>query len=442
MSFVKRITKYGREVVFSVLYGADGFAILTDRQGAMNVAINTKDSANLDAFGRLRTSDPATLFDSVLRYDDQPLQWETKVATGGTTFHNATRSSVTMSVTTTDGSQVIRQSREYLKYQPGKSQQAIFTFVFGPGQDNLVQRAGYFDDEDGIFIELRGTTVRFVHRTNVSGSVVDNVVDQGKWVLDGFDGKGRSEVTLDVTKGQIVVIDLQWLSLGRVRVGFEIDGRVSYAHQFIFANIIDAPYMVTANLPMRYEILADGALGSAGSMEAICSAVASEGGTEDERAFPFTSGNGEDAITVSTRRPILSIRPRATFTNPEAVAITNRVAIRPQSVAVISDKLVYWELVYDGDLTDEVFADVDTTHSVTQDDVAATAISGGIVIEQGYVAAGGPVKEGLSTSGIRSRLPLSLDIDGANPINLSVVATNLDAGNAEVRAALSWRELR
>ncbi len=442
--FIQLLSNHGREIVRALIFGADGFAVNTDRHGSLQTSLQTIDGPNVDGYGRIRVSNPDTVMDSVLRYDDEPLHWETQVFSGGASIHNSNQSAVLMAVTTTNGSRVLRQSREYIRTQPGKSQQIIFSFVFGRGQDKLIQRAGYFDDNDGIFIELRGESVRFVQRTSVSGVAVDNVVEQAQWILDNFDGKGLSEVDLDMTRGQIALIDLQWLSLGRVRTGFEIDGRVSYCHQFNFANQSIVPEMRTADLPIRYEILADGPLESPAAMAVISSAVGSEGGVEDERAFPFTSGTGTLGITVSTRRPVFSIRPRATFITPapEAAVLVNRVPIRPESVEILADNIVFWEVVYDGVLTGAAFADVDSTHSVVQADIAATAITGGITIEQGYVAAGPPVKASLAMSGIRSRLPLTVDIDGLNPINLSLVATKLVDGNAAVRGALAWRELR
>lgn len=47
-------------------------------------AISLKDSANIDAFARLRVSEPVNQFDSQMQYDLQPLQWESILTGGGT----------------------------------------------------------------------------------------------------------------------------------------------------------------------------------------------------------------------------------------------------------------------------------------------------------------------------------------------------------------------
>ena len=52
-----------------------------------NTSVSFQDSANIDAFGRLRTSDAVTLFDSQCQYDSCPSQWFTELTNGGTSTH-------------------------------------------------------------------------------------------------------------------------------------------------------------------------------------------------------------------------------------------------------------------------------------------------------------------------------------------------------------------
>lgn len=401
-------------------------------------AVSIRDGANLDAFSRLRTSAPVTLFDSTLQYDENPLIWYSKTASSGTVTHLPNESAAALAVTSTSGSSVIRQTRAYHRYQPGKSQYVTLTFTLGTLAAGFRQRVGYFDDQNGIYLEAT-SGLRFVRRTYTSGSVVNNAVEQASWNIDKFNGTGPSGITLDPTKAQILLMDLQWLSVGRVRVGFDIDGVIYYAHEFKNANVLTVPYMTTANLPVRYEC--ENTVGAAGSgtLKQICCAVISEGGFESDRGYTFSASNGITTIGVTTRRPILSIRPKATFNS-----IVNRAQIEliDYSAYAITNA-AYMEIVWGGTLTGASFASVNASSTVEQD-VAASSISGGLVIQNIYVAAGGSGAGAFSTASSQNfsnRLPLTLDIDGANPTNLTLCATSF-SGTSNVSGDFTWIERR
>lgn len=57
--------------------------VTNDQLRASNIDVQLGDSANLDGFSRLRTSDPDTVFDSTFQYDLQPLLYEQVTANGG-----------------------------------------------------------------------------------------------------------------------------------------------------------------------------------------------------------------------------------------------------------------------------------------------------------------------------------------------------------------------
>jgi hypothetical protein len=237
-------------------------------------AIKFADTASIDAFSRARVSNPTALFYGQHQYKIDDLRWDNALTGAATITHDANESLVDMNVTTASGDKVIYQSLDYLRYQPGKSQQIFMTFVAGAVEANLEQRIGYFDDDNGIFLELAdASTVQLVRRTKTSGAVVDNEITQANWNVDKFDGTGPSGVTLDFTKDQILVIDAQWLGVGRVRVGFDVNGLVFWAHHFNHANIIDVPYTQAFNLPVRFEIETTGVIGGAKTLKAICAVL-------------------------------------------------------------------------------------------------------------------------------------------------------------------------
>jgi hypothetical protein len=397
-------------------------------------AVQYADTRNLDAFDRVRSSTPTTLFDTQFQYGLQPLLWESVTVGTGTVDHFPNESSVRLRVSAS-GDKVIRQSHRYFRYQPGKSQAVAMTGILGAIKANTRQRLGYFDDANGIFFEQDGANLRVVQRSSASGAPVDTAINQTSWNLDKFNGTGPSGITIDTSKAQIFWIDLQWLGVGRVRLGFVVNGVLTYCHQFLNANSLVSVYMTTANLPVRYELEQTG-FTSGTNLIQICQSVISEGGFEIDRGLPFSAGNGITSISVTTRRPIASIRPKTTFNS-----ITNRGLIIPiEAIAVATSGNALIEVVYNGTLTGASFASVDA-NSLTESDVAATAISGGIVIAS-FFASSAPVgaQAQAETSLLDKLQVITLDFSGTVPDRLTIVATAF-TGTVAVNGAFNWKEI-
>ena len=232
---------------------------------------------NLDAFGRLRVSNPFTLFDSSHRYADNNLWATSTTGTAAATF-SADEGLVNLTVGTASGDQIIRETIKVFSYQPGKSLLVMSTFVMGTAKAGLRQRVGYYGAANGIYFERDGTTNYMVERSSVTGAVVNTRVAQADWNQDPMDGTGPSGLTLDSSKAQILYMDVEWLGLGTVRTGFIINGQFVPCHNFDHANLVSTTYITTASLPMRYEMENTAATGSASTLKQVCSTVISEGG--------------------------------------------------------------------------------------------------------------------------------------------------------------------
>lgn len=285
-----------------------------------------------DAFGKLRVSEPQTLLDLKHVYDKQALLEDEITATGASSTHLPNEATVRMDVTTAQGSRIVRQSKRYVNYQPGKSHLVMVTGVLHTAVNTgITARMGYFDNHadksvdsggNGFFLEYSGGAYYLVRRSYVSGSQVDTKVARADW-HDPFDGTGPSGVTLDFTKAQILAIDLEWLGVGGVRVWF-IVGRVPYlAHTFDHTNLLTTTYMTRASLPIRYELEQTAAAGGvAASMKQICATVISEGGYVRNGMVPaYTPGTITLANTNETHAFSLSLKTGY-----------NRVSVLPVSV--------------------------------------------------------------------------------------------------------------
>lgn len=395
----------------------------------------------LDAFSRLRVSNPTTLFASQSQYDVGSLVWQDKLTTNGTVTHLPNESSVRMNVTSDSGSNVIRQTRQYIRYQPGKSQYIYISFAFGAASTGVTKDVVYGDAENGIGFRQNGDgSLSIFKRSKVTGSVVPTVVPQSEWNVDNFGAgtKNPSGDTLNGALGQLLWIDLEWLSIGRVRVGFQIHGVNHTAHEFVHANEETGAYMTTANLPIRYEITGTG---TAGSMKAICNQCSAEGGFREDFGTPFIASNGVTEISVTTRRAILSIRPKATFNS-----IVNRGLILATGFGVFAElEAARCELVYGATLGGSPSWNSVDASSLTEFDVAGTTITGGITIKEFSIPAavqGNRLISSREAEDIAARLPLVLDIDGSNPINLSLVVTGRNGGATSVTGTIDIKEIR
>ena len=270
---------------------------------------------SLDAFGRLRVSNPLTIFDSKNIMSKNNLFDESTV-NGGTVTYTSNKSTVNLNVTEAAGSKTIRQSKRVMSYQPGKSLLIFNTFVMNAQTANLKQIVGLFDANNGIFFQDTGTGYQIVRRTYTSGAAVDTEINQSAWNGDKLNGTGASGFILNAATSNILFIDIEWLGVGSVRVGFVINGQLITAHTFYNANSLTTVYMQTANLPIRYEIQRTGTL-TAGTytLQQICSSCISEGGYSPEGLEQMIGTSqinaGVNLSTANTYYNIATIRVKS-----------------------------------------------------------------------------------------------------------------------------------
>jgi len=383
-----------------------------------------------DAFGRLRISEPYTLFDSQNRYRKDP-QFAESTSGGGAVTYVADESTVALTVGTASGDEVVRQTYRVFPYQPGKSLQVMMTLVMNEGKTNLRQRVGYFGVNNGVFLQQNGTTLSFVLRTATSGSPSDaRTVAQSSWNVDKLDGTGASGITLDPTKAQILWFDFEWLGVGSVRCGFIIDGIFYVAHVFNNANDLDKVYMTTAILPLRYEITNTDTTASSSTLKQICSTVVSEGGYErraEQRIARATS-----SVSVSTTFiPIVSIRLASDSLG--AVVLPSSYSVIPTGAGGANFEVV---LIKNATLTG---ASWDTTTFPNTDyDVSATALSGGTILRQDYMSASPLSSSPLNQEAFYNfALQLGVDLSGNSDI-YTLAARTLSGSNSVLGSLSFW----
>lgn len=277
--------------------------------GSAGVGSAVNQETRVDAFGRQVVAHPHTLFDSQHRYAENEY-WDTVYSGSGSKSYSLHESCVNLIVTAASGDEVIRESKRVFPYQPGKSLLVYNSFAFATPKENLRQRVGYFGQYNGVYLEHDGQELKFVLRSNVTGSVEEFYVAQSDWNVDKFDGTGISQIELDVSKTNIFWVDFEWLGVGDIRCGFIANNRQYVAHIIYNGNRNTTTYMTTATLPLRFEITNTAATSSSSTAKQICNTVMSEGGYDQKSVVHYEPNTFETTtlVTSGAIQPIASIR--------------------------------------------------------------------------------------------------------------------------------------
>lgn len=389
------------------------------------------DNAHMDATGKLRVVNPLTMFQSTVVNSPNNLFFSNRIIGGASITHDLVQSAMLLNVSTASGDVAIRQTKEYFPYQPGKSRIVFVTGKFDTGQTNLVQRIGYYDDNDGFYIQLNGTVLSVVRRSSVSGSVVETIIPQSNWNIDTMDENGISGVNLQSDKGQLWIIDFLWLGFGRARISVHFEGDILGMHEFLHANRLDEVYMRRASLPLRYEIRTIGSISTPATLKMVCQTIQSEGGVL-RRGVVRSVNNGITGNTFDAAgTPMLSIRLKPGFERAVIDELSTGLGVDGAS-----DSLV--EIVHGGTLTGASWVPVNA-ESITEMDTSATVATGGHVIASFYLfsAASGVGQSEM----IASDLKVVSDIEGVRDI-LTVKITKISGGAAVMAfSTLTYREV-
>ena len=409
------------------------------------VSISTTSSASVtfppiatDAFGRLRTSSPLTLFDSSHRYRDNNLWSGLVIGTGSTVGFITAQGLVNISIGTTAGCSVIRETTKVFSYQPGKSLQVLNTFIMNPAKANLRQRVGYFGADNGMYLELDGSTLYFAERSLSTGTTTR--VAQSDWNIDTMLGAGHlnpSGVTLDISKAQILWMDIEWLGLGTVRLGFVVDGKFIHCHSFHHANLITSTYITTASLPLRYEISNTGITTSASTLKQVCSTVISEGGYElrglqQAIGTPITAP--KTLTTAGTFYPIVSLRLKTTAL--DAIVIMTALSLMGTGNGINYN----WQVRATGTTTGGSWVSAGADSGVEYN-LTGTSYAGGRILASGFLNSsnqGSPsidiLKEALF------KFQLERNSLTSTPFELTLLATAATNGE-QIFASMDWEEI-
>ena len=403
---------------------------------------------------RLKTSGYETIFFNTFQYGVETEIWDQAVVGTASAVHNVDLNNVIMQVGGTTGDKITRQTKNVMRYIPGRQNELTFAIRLDTPTVGVRRRLGLFDDDNGIYFEdagvLNGGLPDYVCviRSKTTGSVVERRVSRADWNIDKLDGNGPSGIIADSTKQQVVSFDYEWYGAGNVTVSWTIDGLVFPIHRFYNANIIDAPWCSTPFLPIRLELECVATTGTGphylyqGSNSLIAEGGSSKKGATQNQISPIA---GTTLTTANKWYPILSIRLKPADLN--GVVLPTKFM-----VATIDNAIIFFKLVRNATLPAPVtlgaagpqpWLDASDPDAFTQyqtyiDPAEITVPNSGISISSGIITPGTATlieidKEANSQLGRKSM--------GTVSETYTLMAAPA-VGNKEAVASLTWIEQR
>lgn len=383
--------------------------------------------------GRLKVSNPEVIFFNTFQYGIETDVWDSFTANGGAVAFDSSTSSVDMSVSSTLNSECIRQTLNVQRYIPGRSSELTFAIKLNTPVVGIRRRFGLFDGIDGIYFEDNGGDYACVLINSDGITPTIDRVSRDNWNGDKLNGSGASGITADPTKQQIVAIDYEWYGGGQVIFSFIINGEKRVIHTFNTGNVLAVPWCKTPFLPIRLELKnTTGIAGThhlyQGSNSLVVEGISSRLGTLQNMITPPA---GVVLTTANTFYPVLSIRLKSTMLKGVVLPISFQAA-------TLDNTSVYYKVIRNTTLNG-TWVDMADTNAFTQYNYTATgAISGGTVLDSGFLSPSATAAVVLP-SAANYQLGRSTLGTVSDMFTIAIAATN---ANKDGVASLTWIEQR
>lgn len=382
-------------------------------------------------FGSLQTIERTPIIELLSVYGLSALRDKTTVAGSATVTHAgaALASEYVLTTTASGTDRAVLDSAERGRYQPGASAQSGIGVRLDAATRTGSQesRWGYYDDNDGFFFGLDATGFFIAVRNGGS----DTKVYQSAFNDDKMDGTGTSGLTLDLTLGRIFQVDFSWYGYGTIQFGVISEDADGIQQKYVlhrFNRSVAGTSTENPNLPIRAEAL------NGGTATAHVMYVA---GRQFSILGPFIpsrriNGHYRSAALTgigATFVPVVSFRRKASF---------DSVSAKVEGFDMLAGHDLYWQLRVNGTLTGASFgtpADTTAAETAFEVDTAATAITGGEVLN-----AGGIIVATTNQAKILGQaIGLGVEIPGTQIVTLCVRRISGTAGTVD-GAVLRWAE--
>jgi len=382
---------------------------------------------------RLKVAPFQTVFFNTFQYGKETDVWDERITGVGTATHNPNSSNVVMEVGSTAGSKVVRQTKQVMRYIPGRPATLAFAIRLEAPQVGIRRRFGLFNETDGTYFEDDGGTYSYVIRSSATGITTETRVTRENWNGEKFDGNGYTGVTADATKQQMISINYEWYGAGGVTFNWLMKNETIVSHKFKNSNVNDLVWCRSPFLPIRMEI--ENVTGVAGTHYIYqgSNSLIQEGEPEKLGAL-LSIGNpitGTTMPSANTFYPIISLRLKST-------QLSAVMLLRSLQAATNDNTNVYWKLLENPTLTGASWQNHPDPNSFIQYDTTATALTGGTALLNGFTVGGGA-----QLIEIDSKAALQIGRSGIGTISdIYTLACASPNTNKAALAVINWIEQR
>ncbi len=340
--------------------------------------------------GRHKVSTYETSFFNTFQFNKETDIWSEKTTNGGSAIFDSTVSGVTMSVTNQVGSEVIRQTKNVMRYIPGRTSTLSFAVRLENPVTGVRRRFGLFDEDNGAYFEDGGDGNYYCcirNKNGITGPTLERIAREN-WNGDKLDGNGVSGIIASATAIQLINIEYEWYGAGQVVFSYVINGKSHIIHTFNNGNRLNHPWCSTPFLPIRLEITnVTGAAGThymyQGSNSLISEGVPEKLGISESIT---NAGLGTDLVYRSLVNagqfyPMISIRLKSNDLNG---------VVLPGSfqAATLDNTSLGYKLIKNANLVGAAFTNAPDSDAFTQIDVSATSFTNGNIIDSGFIVGG------------------------------------------------------
>lgn len=382
---------------------------------------------------RLKVAPFQTVFFNTFQYGKETDVWDERITGVGTATHNTASSNVVMEVGSTAGSKVVRQTKQVMRYIPGRPATLAFAIRLEAPTPGVRRRFGLFNETDGAYFEDDGGTYSYVIRSSTSGITTETRVTRENWNGEKFDGNGYTGVTADATKQQMISINYEWYGAGGVTFNWLMKNETIVSHKFENSNVNDLVWCRSPFLPIRVEI--ENVTGVAGThyLYQGSNSLIQEGEPEKLGTLLSVSNpiTGTSMQSADTFYPIISLRLKSS-------ALQAVMLLRSLQAVTNDNTNVYWRLFENATLTGASWTDHPDPNSFMQYDTTATALTGGQALLSGFTIAGGA-----SLVDVDDKAALQIGRSGIGTISdIYTLACASPNTNKSALAVLNWIEQR
>lgn len=396
--------------------------------------------SSIDTKGRLKVQTQESIFFNTFQYGKETDVWDELSANGGSATFDPNISHIDMSVNSTLGSKIVRQTRNVMRYTSGRANTVTFSVRLTNPTIGIRRRFGLFNGTDGFYFEDSGILgsdglpeYACVLISTASGVQTTERIIRNDWNGDKLDGNGASGITAVPSAQQMISVEYEWYGAGQIIFSYIINGLPRVIHTINTGNRLYLPWSKTPFLPIRLELENIGGVAGThhlyqGSNSVLVEGKLTKQGIASNILTPLTGVTLEAALVFY---PIISIRMKPT--NLDAVILLTHFVAN-----TLDNTDIYYKVLRNATLNG-TWVDNPDTNAFTQYNYTSTGeLTDGFAIDSGFITAGSSVRVNLDSN---ADLQLGRRNMGSISDTITIAAASKTA-NKKAVASLSWIEQR